>query len=566
MTRQLNPILIVIFTITTWACQNDQSTADLVIYNGNIYTSSDNEPMIEAVAVIADTIAFTGTKEEVKEWISDSTQILDLQGKTMTAGFIEGHAHLMGIGNNLLNLDLSKTTSYDDLVKMVEQKVANSQPGDWILGRGWHQDKWIDQPEQLFGGFPSHHLLSKVSPNNPVFLNHASGHAAIANAKAMEIAGLVKETISPEGGEIFKDLSGNPTGVLNETAMDLIWDFIPKESPERKAQALQLALDECLKNGITSFHDAGADSSEIALYKEFGQANKLNIRLYVMLNGANKNLIKAYSDYGIEKDLYNQHLTIRAIKLYADGALGSRGALLLEDYSDAPGVHGHRIQSLDYIKEITELGYQGGFQICTHCIGDRANKEILDLYEEIYGGKHTDLRFRIEHAQHIHPLDIPRFGKLGVIPSMQAIHMSSDRPWAIDRLGKKRIIDGAYMWNSLTQTGATIVNGTDAPVEPLNPIACFFAAVTRQTLKGTPEGGYEAAEKMTRQEALKSYTINNAYGAFEEDMKGSIEVGKLADFTIFSQDIMKVPDTDILKTKVNYTVIRGKVVYRREIE
>lgn len=554
------------FIMLHLSCSTSHPTADLVIFNGEIYTVDTSQPKVEAVAVSAGRIVFTGVWKEAQKWVGDSTHMLDLNGKSMTPGFIEGHGHMMGIGKNLIDLDLSATKSYDEILRMVSSKTKTLKPGEWVLGRGWHQDKWEDRPENMIGGFPSHHKLSEVSPDNPVFLSHASGHAALANAKAMELAGLSADTQSPNGGEILKDLSGKPTGLLNETAQSLVTTIIPKDSRERDNKALELALEECLKNGITSFHDAGVDSLDIMLFKSFASQNKLRIRLYAMLNGGNKNLIRAYANNGPEIGLANNFLTIRAIKLYADGALGSRGALLLDDYHDDPGMYGLRIQSLDHIREISRLGHSAGFQVCTHCIGDRANREILDLYEEIYSADSSGgvgLRYRIEHAQHISTQDIPRFGQLGVIPSMQAIHMSSDRPWAINRLGTKRINEGAYVWNKLTDTGATVMNGTDAPVEPINPIACFYAAISRQTLAGVPTGGYEPSQKMTRIEALRSYTINNAFGAFEEKIKGSIEVGKMADFTIFSQDIMQVPIEDLLTTQVEYTIIDGKIAYRR---
>lgn len=560
--------LLVVSMIITWfiSCNENTPKADLVILNGTIYTVNEIKPTVEAVAISRDTICFVGSEVDASKWIGQSTELLDLNGNTMTPGFIEGHGHLMGVGTNLLNLDLMGTKSYDEIVQMVQEKVKDVKPGEWITGRGWHQGKWDIQPENIIGGFPSHHKLSEVSPNNPVFLSHASGHAVLVNAKAMELAGLNKTTKIPEGGEIFRDLSGNPTGVLNETAIGLVGASVPFNSKEQNIQALELGMNQVLKNGITSFHDAGTDSTTIALYKAFANDNKLKIRIYAMLSGSDENLLNSFFQKGPEIGLNQNFLTIRAIKLAADGALGSRGALLLEDYSDAPGVQGLRLSGLDYIKKISNAGYASGFQICIHCIGDRANREILDIYENIYtmdSLKGKGLRYRIEHAQHISAQDIPRFGALGVIPSMQTIHMASDRPWAIDRLGKKRIVEGAYVWNKLTDSGATIVNGTDAPVEPLSPIACFYAAVTRQTLSGTPTGGYEPNQKMSRLEALKSYTINNAYGAFEEDLKGSIEVGKLADFTVFSQDIMKIPDNDILKTEIEYTIVGGKILYQR---
>lgn len=553
--------------LTILSCSTPQQ-ADMVIFNGRIYTVDPSQPVVEAVAVAGGRIVHTGLWTDTKKWVGDSTHVLDLGGKTMTPGLIEGHAHMMGIGKNLLDLDLSGTKSYDEILQMVASKAKNLKPGEWVLGRGWHQDKWEEHPESMIGGFPSHHRLSEVSPNNPVFLSHASGHAALVNVKAMELAGLNADSKPPKGGEILKDFSGKPTGLLNETAQSLVAAIVPQDSPDRNKKALKLALDECLKNGITTFHDAGVDSTGIDLFKSLASKNELGVRLYIMLNGGNKNLIKAYVQHGPEIDLGNNFLTIRAIKLYADGALGSRGALLLDDYHDDPGMTGLRVQPLDYIREISLLGHSAGFQMCTHCIGDRANREILDLYEEIYTAdslKGSELRYRIEHAQHIAAQDIPRFGQLGVIPSMQAIHMSSDRPWAINRLGKKRIDEGAYVWNKLADTGAIVMNGTDAPVEPLNPIACFYASVSRQTLAGTPSGGYEPSQKMTRLEALKSYTINNAYGAFEEKMKGTIEVGKLADFTIFSQDIMEVPLQQLLKTQVEYTIVDGKIGFQRRM-
>ncbi|MCE2995548.1 MAG: amidohydrolase, partial [Flammeovirgaceae bacterium] len=366
-----------------------------------------------------------------------------------------------------------------------------------------------------------------------------------------------------EGGEIIKDDLGNPTGIFNERAQSLISNYIPKETEETNAKALELAIQASLKNGITSFHDAGATRNSIELFKKFKQEGKLQTRLYVMLTGFDPSLVYEYFRMGPVIDSTGL-LTIRSVKLNCDGALGSRGAWLLEPYTDRTDFSGMATLSMDTVAKISIEGLKYGFQICSHAIGDRANREILDRYEAAFKGnpeKAKDVRFRIEHAQHLAPSDIPRFGQLGVIPAMQAIHLSSDRPWAIERLGEKRIKEGAYMWQSLLKSGAKVVNGTDVPVEPINPIASFFASVTRQTLKGEPEGGYEPAEKMTREQALKSYTLDAAYGAFQEKMIGSIETGKLADFTILSQDIMTVPDNQILSTKVEMTIFGGKVLY-----
>lgn len=488
----------------------------------------------------------------------------------MTPGFIEGHGHLMGVGYNELNLDLMDVTSYDELVERVKEAAGKAQPGQWILGRGWHQDKWDVKPERMVKGFQTHQKLSEATPNNPVFLRHASGHAAMANAKAMEIAGvnqLAKEQTGKrniEGGEIIIDEQGNPTGIFNERAMSLIARHIPEDNAERDRQALELAIQACWRNGITAFHDAGTSRENIELYRSFRNEGKLGVRLYVMLTGWDRELVHEWMKKGPEIDSAGW-LTIRSIKLNCDGALGSRGAWLLEPYSDRPDFYGMATLPMDTVLATSRAALKSGFQVCSHAIGDRANREILDRYEMAFKENPSvrDHRFRIEHAQHLHPDDIPRFGKLGVVPAMQAIHMSSDRPWAIERLGEKRIKEGAYMWQSLLKSGAVIVNGTDAPVEPLNPIPSFYASVTRKTLKGQPEGGYEPEEKMTREQALRSYTLDAAYGAFEEKIKGSIEPGKLADFTIFSTDIMRVPENEILNTQVVMTIVGGEVVFRK---
>ncbi|MFN7491294.1 MAG: amidohydrolase [Cyclobacteriaceae bacterium] len=565
--RFLSSLLLVIVLFS--ACSEKRKPADLIISGGTIYTVDEKQPKVEAVAVAGDRIVYAGTLKGAEEWKGEKTQMLDLKGKVMTPGWVEGHGHFMGLGFNELELDLMNVKSYEELVEKVKEAVANAKPGQWILGRGWHQDKWDQKPSKMVKGFQTHELLSAASPNNPVFLRHASGHAGFANAKAMQMAGVNQLSVEKlakdmnEGGEIIKDDLGNPTGIFNERAQSLISNYIPKETEETNAKALELAIQASLKNGITSFHDAGATRNSIELFKKFKQEGKLQTRLYVMLTGFDPSLVYEYFRMGPVIDSTGL-LTIRSVKLNCDGALGSRGAWLLEPYTDRTDFSGMATLSMDTVAKISIEGLKYGFQICSHAIGDRANREILDRYEAAFKGnpeKAKDVRFRIEHAQHLAPSDIPRFGQLGVIPAMQAIHLSSDRPWAIERLGEKRIKEGAYMWQSLLKSGAKVVNGTDVPVEPINPIASFFASVTRQTLKGEPEGGYEPAEKMTREQALKSYTLDAAYGAFQEKMIGSIETGKLADFTILSQDIMTVPDNQILSTKVEMTIFGGKVLY-----
>ncbi|MBL7846814.1 MAG: amidohydrolase [Cyclobacteriaceae bacterium] len=552
-----------------WGCQSKPIPADLIIRGGPIYTADDSQPTVEAVAVKGDTIQFAGTLEETMKYKGETTEVLDLGGATMTPGFIESHGHIMGVGFNEMNLDLMSVKSYDELVEKVKEAVAKAEPGQWILGRGWHQDKWDSKPDKMVKGFQTHELLSAASPNNPVYLSHASGHAGFANAKAMQLAGVnplsVEKLTSElnEGGEIIRDKNGNPTGIFNERAQTLITKVIPKNTPERNAKALELAMDACARNGLTGFHDAGASRESIELFQSFATAGKLKSRLYVMITGFDRDLIYEWYKRGPLID--PRGVTVRAIKLNCDGALGSRGAWLLEPYTDRPDFSGMATFPMDSVLKTSRDGLKYGFQVCSHAIGDRANQEVLDRYETAFKENPaiTDHRFRIEHAQHLHPNDISRFGKLGVIPAMQAVHLSSDRPWAIERLGEKRIKEGAYMWQSLLKSGAKVINGTDAPVEPLTPIASFYASVTRKTLKGEPEGGYEPEEKMTREQALRSYTLDAAFGAFEENIKGSIAKGKLADFTVFSQDIMTVDESQLLNTQVVKTIVGGKTVFQK---
>jgi len=563
--------ILLLSSLIIFSCSEKRTPADLIISGGKIYTMNTAQPEVEAVAVSGTRIVFAGSTSEAMTYKGDNTQLIDLQGKAMTPGLIEGHGHIMGLGYNELNLNLSDIKSYEELVDRVKAAVAKAQPGEWIVGRGWHQDKWSTKPSKMYKGFQTHHQLSEISPDNPVFLSHASGHAAFANAKAMQIAGVNQLSIEKltkdlgEGGEIIRDELGNPTGIFNERAQRLIGSFIPDSSEENDAEALSLAMDACVRNGITSFHDAGASRKSIELFHKFRNEGKLKSRLYVMLTGFDRQMVYEWFKKGPEIDS-TAWLTIRSVKLNCDGALGSRGAWLLEPYSDRPDFSGMATLPMDTVLKTSQEALKAGFQVCSHAIGDRANHEILDRYETAFkeDPDHAkDARFRIEHAQHLSPTDIPRFAAMGVIPSMEAIHLSSDRPWAIERLGEKRIKEGAYMWQALLKSGAKIVNGTDVPVEPIDPIACFYASVTRKTLAGDPPSGYEPGEKMTREQALRSYTLDAAYGAFQEDIKGSIEAGKLADFTIFSQDLMTIPDEEILKTSVEMTVVDGKVVYKR---
>jgi predicted amidohydrolase YtcJ len=540
--------------------------ADLVVHNGNIYTLDSDQPTPELVAVKEGRVVFVGARDGGKPWIGPHTRVLDLRGRTMTPGLIDSHTHILMLGYAKMILDLSAARNYEEVVDMVKAAAAKVSPGEWILGRGWHQSKWQPPPKQMVKGFQTHHLLSRVTPDNPVFLTHASGHAALVNARALEIADINAQTPSPDGGEIIRDDAGNPTGIFTENAQKLIRRHIPGTTPRKDRRALELAIETALASGITSVQDAYAGADAIELYRFFLAEGRLKIRLWVMLGGSDPDLLNQWYQNGPEIGSGNHFLTIRAIKLVADGALGSRGAWLLQPYADRPGHYGHATIPMALVYQTARDALVQGFQLGVHAIGDRANREVLDQFEKAFRENPDgagDHRFRIEHAQHISAADIPRFAKLGVIASMQTIHFSSDRPWAIDRLGSERIEEGAYVWQKLLKSGAVVANGTDAPVEPIDPIANFYAAVTRKTLMGQPPGGYEPDQKMTRPQALRSYTLDAAYAAFEDDIKGSITVGKLADFTVFSQDILQVPEKDILSTRIDYTIVNGQIAYER---
>lgn len=569
---KFNLLFFVLWTsfITSCTPSKNIEEATILFKGGTIYTLDTERAVAQAIAIKDSLILFVGSEEEVEAYIGPKTQMIDFSGKIMTPGWIEGHGHFMGLGYNLLNLDLSAAKNYDEIVEKVRLTAANTKSGQWIIGNGWHQSKWEEPATESFNGFPLHDILSAVTPDHPVVLFHASGHALLANAKAMEIAkiGPLNSELNGyrkiSGGEIIRDEKGHPTGIFNENAMGLISQYIPERSEERNLQAFNLAQATSHKNGITSFHDAGIGKANMAFYQKMKTDGSLKTRIYAMLDGSDKEFLQDWYQKG---PLIDPWLTVRSIKLMADGALGSRGAWLLEEYSDQAGHYGHETMPMEEIYQTVEDGLQFGFQVATHAIGDKANQEVLNQYQKAFEKINTsaiDPRFRIEHVQHLHPKDIPRFAQLGVIPSMQAIHLSSDRPWAMDRLGKKRIIEGAYMWQSLLATGIPVINGTDVPVEPLSPIANFYASVTRKTLDGKPETGYEPAQKMTRDQALKSYTLFPAFGAFEEKMKGSIAPGKLADLVIFNQDLMKIDEDQILKTKVLMTIIGGDIVYQIE--
>jgi predicted amidohydrolase YtcJ len=544
--------------------------ADLVLRNGKIVTLNPGAPAAQAVAVRDDRILAVGSDADTRRWIGPRTKVIDLRGMLAIPGLIEGHGHFAGIGEYRLGLDLREARTWDDIVARVRRAAQDAKPGEWIVGRGWHQSKWDRAPEPNVEGFPLHASLSAVSPNNPVLLTHASGHAAFVNAQALSAAGVTAQTPDPPGGEILKDQQGKPTGLLRETAEELAGrayaQWRARRTPEeRRAEfrrVVELATDEALSKGITSFEDAGSSLETVDALRELARNQQLRLRLWVMLRGSNEELRANLDRYRILGEGAN-HLTVRAIKHYMDGALGSRGAWLLEPYADKPESRGLNTEDPAEIRQAAELAIQHGYQLCIHAIGDRANRETLDIYEQAFRAHpdRRDLRWRIEHAQHLNAADIPRFGKLGVIAAMQGIHCTSDAPFVIERLGPKRAQEGAYVWQKLIKSGAVVANGTDAPVEDVNPLASFYASVTRKLKDGST---FYPDERMSREQALRSYTLNNAYAAFEEKIKGSLEPGKLADITVLSRDILTVPDDQILSTAVVYTIVGGKIAYERK--
>ena len=536
-----------------------QDAATLVLTNGKIVTVEEAQPEAQAIAVRGDRIIALGTAADIRRYVGAGTEVVDLHGQLVVPGLIEGHGHFTGIGEAELNLKLMPTTSWDEIVSMVGAAAKTAKPGEWIIGRGWHQEKWTKRPEPNVEGFPTHASLDAVSPNNPVLLTHASGHASFINAKAMEISDINRSTPNPRGGEILKDAAGNPTGLLREAASGLVHANVG--SPERSRKALELASKEVLSKGITSFQDAGSSFATIDLMKQLIDDGRIGVRLWVMVREGNTReapLLAKYRtiDYG------NGHLTVRAIKRQIDGALGSRGAWLLEPYTDKPDSVGLNTTSIADLTETARLAMANDYQLCVHAIGDRANRETLNIFEQAFKANPAkrDLRWRIEHAQHLSLQDIPRFGQLGVIASMQGIHCTSDAPYVIERLGPKRAEEGAYVWQKLMKTGAVVSNGTDAPVEDVDPIANYYATVTRKTKTGQV---FYPDQRMSRMEALKSYTLNPAYAAFEESSKGSLKVGKLADMTVLSKDITAIPEDEILSARISYTIVAGKILYRR---
>jgi predicted amidohydrolase YtcJ len=556
----------------TLLCSTTMLAQDMAVINANIATMDRSKPKAECLIVKDGRIAAVGSKDEITKLIESDMEVLDLDGKFLMPGFIEGHGHFLMLGEMRMNLDLTKANSWDEIIEQVRVAAANTPPGKWIIGRGWHQSKWESSPSPIVEGYPTHEALSAASPNNPVLLTHASGHMDFANAYAMRMAQISDDTKDPKGGTILRSEDGSATGVFREKASGLIHSARYKDEGQSKTiissvnylnRAAELASEECVRKGITSFQDAGMPFAQIEYLKSVVDG-RVKPRLWVMVRDTNQSLMRHLKKTRMI-GYANNHLTVRAIKRAIDGALGAHGAWLLQPYSDMPLSRGLNTRSIESVEEAAALAIKHDYQFCVHAIGDRANREVLDIFERQFKANPSEKsrRWRIEHAQHIHPDDIPRFGQLGVIAAMQAVHCTSDAIFVPKRLGMRRSKEGAYVWKSLLDSGAIVTNGTDAPVEDVDPIPCFFASVTRQLKPGVT---FFPEQCMSRQEGLESYTINNAKAAFEEDIKGSIEVGKLADFVVLSNNLLTCTDDEILETKVLRTIIGGETVYELKSE
>jgi predicted amidohydrolase YtcJ len=546
--------------------------ADLVLRGGKVATMDERRPLAEAVAIKGERIVAVGSAAEIAAHIGPRTKVIDTAGKFVMPGFIEGHGHFLSLGEQKMKLDVADATSWEDVIAAVAAAAGKTPKGKWIEGRGWHQGKWKSPPQPNVEGYPVTEALSRVSPDHPVVLTHGTGHMCLANAKAMELAGVTGATKPPAGGEILKDDRGQPTGVFREAAMGVIYRALSRSLSERSAdevrreqlEAIRLASEECLSHGVTSFQDAGSSTVDVDLFKELADRGELKVRLWVMLNEGNGLLSRRLASYRMT-GRGNGYLTVRGIKRMFDGALGTHGAWLLDPYDDLPASTGLNTLPIDELRETAELAIAHDYQLCVHAIGDRANREVLNVMEEAYR-KHPDkkdLRWRIEHAQHIHPDDIPRFGRLGVIASMQANHATSDGPFVVRRLGQRRAAEGAYAWRRLLDAKAVVINGTDVPVERIDPIACFYSSVTRKMADGV---AFFPEQAMKREEALRSYTAAAAWAAFEENDKGLLAPGKLADLVVLSGDLLTIPADEIPKVRVQATIVGGKVLYEKPVQ
>ena len=566
----------VLFAVLAGACSEapqpaQPDPAQLVLRGGKVATLDPTQGEAQAIAVDGYSIAAVGSDAEIKAYIGPETKVIDLDGRLAVPGFIEGHGHYLSLGRAKQILNLREAGSWGEIVGQVAAAVDAAEAGVWIFGRGWHQEKWREAPQPNLDGAPLNDALNATAPDNPVYLGHASGHAAFANDAALAAAGIDAHTPNPAGGVIVRRADGRATGLLRENAQVLVEKAIEvheatKTKEQREAvlrERVRLAGEEALRFGVTSFQDAGASFAEIDFLRRLEAEGALVVRLYLMVReDGNAALAEQLPNYLMPIE-GNDFLTVRSIKRQIDGALGAHGAWLLQPYADMPASRGLILEPIQEIEEAARIALQHGFQVNTHAIGDRANREVLDLYQRIWAEAGADgaaLRWRIEHAQHVHPDDVPRFGRLGVIAAVQGIHCTSDGPWIPTRLGEPRTERTSYPWRRLLDSGAMLNNGTDAPVEPIDPLASYYASVSRMMRNGQR---FHPDQAMTRLEALKSYTLGNAYSAFEEEHKGTLTPGKYADITVLSQDILTIPEAEIPNTAVDYTIVGGQVRYAR---
>jgi len=564
-------ILIIIFTVifTLFSCRGSVVSADLVLRNGRIITMDNRWPQVSALAVKGDRISAVGSDRDMLRYTGKETQVIDLKGMLTIPGFIEGHGHFYSLGASLMELELRNAENWDAIIALVAAEVKNKKPGTWIVGRGWHQDKWTTNPQPNVGGLPIHHKLSAVSPQNPVFLSHTSGHGVFVNQAAMLASGVSEKSVNPPGGEIVRDENGEPIGMLRENAAQPVRDALKAYQTERTIQEVKaamrqqvkLAAQNAIENGITSFQDMGSTWEELDHLKVMAAEGSLPIRLYMAVQEPAVEMEEKLADYRLV-GYGNNFLTIRCIgEKVLDGALGTHGGWLLESYTDLPRSFGLNVTPVPEIRRSAELAIKHDYQLAIQGIGDRAARELFNIYEEQFTihPEKKDLRWRIEHAQVTHPDDLLRYAALGVIPGIQGIFACSDGPWVVDRLGVERTKERGYLFRSMAESGALIMNGTDPPVEEISPIASFHCSITRELSDGSI---FQPEQRLTREQTLQSYTINNAFAAFEEDLKGSITPGKLADITVLSKDIMTVPEDEILDTEIVYTILGGEVVYK----
>ncbi|HJU92763.1 MAG TPA: amidohydrolase [Pyrinomonadaceae bacterium] len=536
------------------------TSADIVFKNGNVYTVNDKASRAEAIAVKADRIVFVGSNADAQKYVGQSTRVVDLKGNTVLPGFTDSHQHLSGVGLREMTLNLEGTTSLEDFLAKVKARVAQAKPGDWVTGRGWIETHW--KPPV----FPTRWDLDKVAPNNPVILGRADGHGAVANSAALKIAGVDKSTPNPFGGEISKDKqSGEPNGMLLDTAQGLVRRRVPAISPADAERAVVLGVKRNIELGWTQIQDAGGSYTDVEIFKKLYEAGKIKLRIYKAVHGPGPSATRLLNE-GATIGAYGNRFTFRTIKVVSDGALGSRGAALLEPYSDATDTKGFLTVKAEELRPLLIDALRKGIQVETHAIGDYANRFVLDEYEAALKAvpagerKVADPRWRIEHAQIVNPADIPRFAKLGILPSMQPSHAIGDLFFAPSRVGIDRLA-GSYAWASFIKSGIIVPGGSDAPVERGEPMIEFYAAVARKDQKGFSGEGWHPEEAVSREEALKMFTLWPAYAAFEDKLRGTIEAGKLADLTILSADIMKIPVAEILKTRCVMTVINGEIVH-----